>query len=111
MESEASSSAIIRTGGRQYRVATGNILRVATLTGSAGESVAFDEVLAIVGPQPRLGQPLVAGAKVEATIVKHGRDKKIVVFKFKRRKRYQRKMGHRQGFTEVKINAIVAGAA
>lgn len=104
---EVPPSAVIRTGGRQYRVAAGNILRVATLAGSEGEPIAFEEVLAIGGPEPKLGRPLVAGAKVEATIVKHGRDKKIVVFKFKRRKRYKRKMGHRQGFTEVKINSIV----
>ena len=100
--------AIIRTGGKQYRVSEGATLKVATLPGEQGASVVFDEVLALGGEQAVLGKPLVAGAKVEAQIMEHGRDKKIVVFKFKRRKRYKRKQGHRQGFTRVKITSISA---
>ena len=102
------TSAIIRTGGRQYRVSEGETLKVATLGGDAGAAVTFDEVLAIVGDKPALGTPLVSGAKVQAEIVRHGRGEKLVVFKFRRRKRYKRKMGHRQAFTEVKITSISA---
>jgi large subunit ribosomal protein L21 len=100
------TSAIIRTGGKQYRVSEGDTLQVATLGGDAGQAVVFDQVLAIGGDKPSLGVPLVAGARVEAQIVRHGRGEKLIVFKFKRRKRYQRKMGHRQGFTEVRITSI-----
>ena len=100
--------AIIRTGGKQYRVTEGESLKVATLPGDAGGDIVFDEILALSGETSVLGQPLVKGAKVEAKIVRHGRGEKIVVFKFKRRKRYKRKMGHRQNFTEVKITSISA---
>ncbi len=100
--------AIIRTGGKQYRVSEGTTLKVATLPGEKGAPVVFDEVLAVSGDKPVLGQPLVEGAKVEGQIVQHGRGEKLVVFKFKRRKRYKRKMGHRQNFTEVKITSISA---
>jgi large subunit ribosomal protein L21 len=102
------TSAIFRTGGHQFRVSEGDTLRVATLTGEAGQSVVFEEVLAVLGDAPSIGQPLIAGAKVQAEIVRHGRGEKIIVFKFKRRKRHKRKMGHRQNFTEVKITSITA---
>lgn len=102
------TSAIFRSGGQQYRATEGDRLRIASLAGEAGETVVFDEVLALVGEQAAIGQPLVAGAKVSAEIVSHGRGEKLIVFKFRRRKRYKRKMGHRQGFTEVKITAISA---
>jgi large subunit ribosomal protein L21 len=102
------TSAIFRSGGQQYRATEGDRLRIASLPGEAGETVVFDEVLALVGEQAAIGQPLVAGAKVSAEIVSHGRGEKLIVFKFRRRKRYKRKMGHRQGFTEVKITAISA---
>jgi large subunit ribosomal protein L21 len=102
------TSAIFRSGGHQFRVSEGDTLRVATLAGEAGQSVVFDEVLALLGDSPSIGKPLVAGAKVQAEIVRHGRGPKLIVFKFKRRKRFKRKMGHRQNFTEVKITSITA---
>ncbi len=102
------TSAIFRSGGHQFRVSEGDTLRVATLAGEAGQSVVFDEVLAVLGDTPSIGMPLVSGAKVQAEIVRHGRGPKLIVFKFKRRKRFKRKMGHRQNFTEVKITSITA---
>jgi large subunit ribosomal protein L21 len=102
------SSAIFRTGGQQYRVSEGDVLRLATIAGDAGQDVVFDEVLAVVGDATTLGQPLVKGAKVTAHIVRHARGEKLIVFKFRRRKRYKRKNGHRQNFTEVKITGISA---
>lgn len=100
------SSAIIKTGGKQYRVTAGDVIRVATLAGEAGASVVFDQVLAVTGDAAKIGLPLVAGAKVEAQIVRHGRGPKIVVFKLKRRKRFKVKKGHRQDFTEVRVTSI-----
>jgi large subunit ribosomal protein L21 len=104
------SYAIIRTGGKQYRVQPGSTLRVETLLGDAGSSVEFNDVLlGSDGTNVRTGVPSLAGAKVTAEIVKHGRGEKIVVFKFKRRKNYARKQGHRQNFTEVRIKDITLG--
>lgn len=102
------TSAIFRSGGQQFRVSEGDTLRVATLAGEAGQAVVFDEVLAVLGDTTAIGQPLVKGAQVKAEIVLHGRGEKLIVFKFKRRKRFKRKMGHRQNFTEVKITSISA---
>jgi large subunit ribosomal protein L21 len=102
------TSAIFRSGGQQFRVIEGDVLRVATLAGDAGQSVVFDEVLAVLGDSPNIGKPLVKGAQVKAEIVRHGRGEKLIVFKFRRRKRFKRKMGHRQNFTEVKITSISA---
>jgi large subunit ribosomal protein L21 len=100
------TSAIIRTGGQQYRVSEGDTLRIASLTGEAGQSIVFEEVLALGGDTVTIGQPLVKGAKVTAEIVRHGRGEKLVVFKFKRRKRFKRKNGHRQHLTSVTITSI-----
>jgi large subunit ribosomal protein L21 len=101
--------AIIRTGGKQYRVEPGATLRVATLPGDAGAKIEFKDVLlGSDGKSVKLGKTL-AGAKVTGEIVKHGRSDKIIVFKFKRRKNYARKAGHRQPFTEVRINDIKLG--
>ena len=102
------TSAIFRSGGQQFRVTEGDVLRVATLAGDAGQGVVFDEVLAVLGDSPNIGKPLVNGAQVKAEIVRHGRGEKLIVFKFRRRKRFKRKMGHRQNFTEVKITSISA---
>jgi large subunit ribosomal protein L21 len=104
--------AVIKTGGKQYRVAEGDILNLEKLDGDTGTSIAFDEVL-MVGTEEEstFGQPLVAGAGVTGTILEQGRDKKIVVFKFKRRKQYKRKQGHRQHFTRVRIDAIQTSSA
>ena len=98
--------AVIRTGGKQYRVAEGDLLRVEKLEGAAGDKVSFDEVLFLGGDSPKFGSPLVKGAKVSGEIVSQGRGDKIVIFKFKRRKKYRRKAGHRQSFTAVKITEV-----
>ncbi|MGH7663461.1 MAG: 50S ribosomal protein L21 [Gemmatimonadaceae bacterium] len=102
--------AIIRTGGKQYRVEPGRTLRVPTLEGEEGAKIEFGDVLlGADGDDIRTGAPVLDGAKVSAEIVRHGRGEKIIVFKFKRRKNYSRKQGHRQGFTEVRINEIKLG--
>jgi large subunit ribosomal protein L21 len=100
--------AVIQTGGKQYRVAKGDSLRVEKLPGDVGAAVSFDKVLLVGGEAIKVGTPHVAGAKVSATIVAQDRDKKIIVFKFRRRKNYRRKNGHRQPFTELKITDITA---
>ncbi len=98
--------AVIKTGGKQYRVAAGDKLRVEKLAGNVGESITFGEVLMIGGDSVSIGQPLVKGAKVEAKIIAQDRAKKIIVFKFRRRKNYRRKAGHRQPFTALEITGI-----
>ena len=98
--------AVIRTGGKQYRVAAGDKLRVEKLPGNVGDAITFSEVLLVGGESIKLGQPLVAGAKVEAKITAQDRDKKVIVFKFRRRKNYRRKAGHRQPFTALEITNI-----
>jgi large subunit ribosomal protein L21 len=105
------SYAIIRTGGKQYRVEPGQTIRIQTLAAEAGSAVTFDDVIlgSDGGNDPVAGTPTLAGASVTGEIVKHGRDKKIIVFKMKRRKNYAKKQGHRQGFTEVRINDITLG--
>ena len=104
------SYAIIRTGGKQFRAEPGKTLRIPSLLGDAGTTVEFNDVLlGSDGTSVRTGVPSIAGARVTAEIVKHGKDDKIVVFKFKRRKNYARKQGHRQKFTEVRIQDIVLG--
>jgi large subunit ribosomal protein L21 len=94
--------AVIRTGGKQYRVAQGDKLRVEKLPGNVGDAVTISEVLFLGG------DALVSGAKVEAKIVAQDRDKKVIVFKFRRRKNYRRKNGHRQPFTALEITGIKA---
>ncbi|HJU68061.1 MAG TPA: 50S ribosomal protein L21 [Gemmatimonadaceae bacterium] len=102
--------AIIRTGGKQFRAEPGKTLRIPSLQAEAGDSITFDEVLlGSDGTTVFAGAPLISGAKVTAEVVKHGKGDKIVVFKFKRRKNYAKKQGHRQGFTEVRINDITLG--
>ena len=104
------SYAIIRTGGKQYRVQPGQTIKIPSLVGEAGNEVTFNEVLlGSDGNSAKVGVPTLSGAKVTAEIVRHGRGDKIVVFKMKRRKNYARKQGHRQGFTEVRINDITLG--
>jgi large subunit ribosomal protein L21 len=102
--------AVIESGGKQYRVSEGETLRVEKLTGPAGTKISFGPLLvADDGGNVSVGQPTVGGMTVEAEIVEQGRGKKIVIFKYKRRKSYRRKAGHRQPFTAVKITAIRAG--
>jgi large subunit ribosomal protein L21 len=104
------SYAIIRTGGRQFRVESGKKYRLPTLVGEPGGKIEFTDVLlGNDGTSVKTGAPTVAKAKVVAEIVRHGRGDKIVVFKMKRRKNYAKKQGHRQGFTEVRINDIHLG--
>jgi large subunit ribosomal protein L21 len=96
--------AIIETGGKQYRVAEGQLLKIEKLEADAGNTVDFDRVLMVgEGENMRVGAPLVAGAKVVAEVVKHGRADKIRIIKFRRRKHHMKRQGHRQYFTEVKI--------
>ncbi len=104
------SYAIIRTGGKQFRVEPGKTYRIPSLIGDAGTKVEFNDVLlGSDGKAVKAGVPTLSGAKVTGEIVRHGRGEKIVVFKHKRRKNYARKQGHRQGFTEVKIGDIKLG--
>ncbi len=99
--------AVIRTGGKQARVAPGESIRVEKLEGSVGDNVELAEVLLIGGEgEPRVGTPLLAGAKVVGTITAQGRHPKITIFKMKRRKGYRRKNGHRQAYTEVRVDHI-----
>jgi large subunit ribosomal protein L21 len=100
--------AVFRTGGKQFRAEPGKKIRIPTMEVEAGESVTFDDVLlAFDGKDVQVGAPLVDGAKVTAEVVRHGRDRKIIVFKRKRRKGYRRKQGHRQGFTEIRVDEIL----
>lgn len=101
--------AIIETGGKQYRIEEGKEIKVEKLLGEPGSEVVLDKVLAVgSGSEIKYGQPFVEGAKVSCEIKDHGRARKIVVFKKKRRKDYQKKQGHRQYFTTIKIKAIEA---
>ena len=101
--------AIIRTGGKQYQVAAGDRLKVEKLEGEVGSTVELQDVLLVVnGDNVSVGRPLVEGATVSATIVEQGRQKKIIVFKKKRRKGYQVKRGHRQFYTALNIDTITA---
>lgn len=99
--------AVIRTGGKQVRVSPGEAVRVEKLPGAVGEAVELGEVLLVGGDgDARIGQPLVAGARVVGTITAQDRGPKITIFKMKRRKGYRRKMGHRQSYTEVRVERI-----
>jgi large subunit ribosomal protein L21 len=100
------SYAIIKSGGKQFRVEEGATLRVPLMEKDAGETVELDTLILAVGDETKIGAPLVDGAKVTATVVDHGRGDKIIVFKKKRRKQYKRTQGHRQDYTTVKIDSI-----
>ena len=100
-------NAIIVTGGKQYKVAEGDVLFIEKLDVEAGESVKFDQVLAIIdGEEATFGAPVVEGASVEATIVKNGKGKKIRIFKYNPKKGYRKRQGHRQPYTKVEITKI-----
>ncbi len=104
------SYAIIRTGGKQFRVEAGKKYRIPSVVGEAGGSIEFNDVLlGSDGKNVKTGIPMLSGAKVTGEILKHGLSDKIIVFKMKRRKNYAKKQGHRQGFTEVQINDITLG--
>jgi large subunit ribosomal protein L21 len=101
--------AIIKTGGKQYRVSEGTVLKIEKVPGEKGDKVSFSEVLLISADDGALkvGDPLVAGAVVTGEICEQGKEKKVVVYKYKKRKNYRRKQGHRQPFTRIKIDKIV----
>ncbi len=101
--------AVIKTGGKQYKVAAGDKVKVEKLTGDVGSTVVIDKVLLIAdGETTTVGAPLVAGAKVNATVLSHGRGDKVMIFKMRRRKHYRKTQGHRQSYTEIKIDTISA---
>ena len=100
--------AVIQSGGKQYRVKSGEQLRVEALPAEVGAAVSFDRVLMLgAGEGARVGAPFVSGAAVKATVLAHGRGEKLRIFKLRRRKHYQKTQGHRQSFTEVRIDEIV----
>ena len=101
--------AVIKTGGKQYRVVTGETLKVELIPGDIGASIVLDKVLMVSdGEKLSVGKPLLLGATVAATIVSHGRGDKVRIFKMRRRKHYQKNQGHRQNYTEIRIDGISA---
>jgi large subunit ribosomal protein L21 len=102
--------AIIRTGGKQFKVAPGDTLRVPSIAAEVGDTITIDDVLlGGADDDVKVGAPLLDGASVKAEVVAHGRGEKIIVFKWKRRKNYRRKQGHRQGYTEIRVDSIDLG--
>ncbi|MDQ5848384.1 MAG: 50S ribosomal protein L21 [Pseudomonadota bacterium] len=102
--------AVIKSGGKQYRVEAGAQLRVEALAADVGAAVSFDQVLLVgAGDAVKVGAPLVSGALVKATVVAQGRGEKVRIFKLRRRKHYQKSQGHRQSYTEVRIDDIIQG--
>jgi large subunit ribosomal protein L21 len=99
--------AVIKSGGKQYRVESGAQVRVEALAANVGDAVSFEDVLLVGGgDKVKVGAPLVSGARVKATVVAHGRGDKVRIFKMRRRKHYQKSQGHRQNYTEVRIDEI-----
>ena len=99
--------AVIKTGGKQYRVAAGEKIKVEQIPADVGSEITIDQVFMVgEGDAVKIGTPVVAGASVKATVVSHGRHDKIKIFKMRRRKHYQKRQGHRQQFTELQIGAI-----
>ena len=100
--------AIIKTGGKQYKVSEGDIIKVEKIEAEAGDKIEFDQVLMVAGDDVKDGSPVVEGAKVSAELLDQKKHKKIVIFKFKAKKNYRKKKGHRQPYTLVKIEKIDA---
>lgn len=101
--------AVIKTGGKQYRVALGEKLKIEQIPADIGQEISLDQVLSVgEGEQLKVGTPLVTGAVVTATVLAQGRHDKIRIFKMRRRKHYQKRQGHRQNYTEIRIDAIAA---
>lgn len=99
--------AVIKTGGKQYKVAAGETIKVELLDAEVGAEVTIDQVLAVgTGAELKIGAPLVAGATVKATVVSHGKHDKVRIFKLRRRKHYKKSQGHRQNYTELEISAV-----
>ncbi len=104
--------AVIKTGGKQYKVVAGERLKVEKIVGDVGATVVIDKVLMISDDaNTTIGAPLIAGATVSATVLSHGRADKVMIFKFRRRKHYRKTQGHRQSFTEIQIGEILAAGA
>jgi large subunit ribosomal protein L21 len=101
--------AVVRTGGKQYKVAKDTVLKVESLQGDVGSKLTLGEVLMLGGDAPKIGAPLVKGASIQCEILEHGQGEKVIAFKKKRRKNTHRKRGHRQHFTKVKVLGITAG--
>jgi large subunit ribosomal protein L21 len=101
--------AVVRTGGKQYKVTKDAVLTVESLAGEVGSKLTLGEVLLLGGDSPKLGAPLVKGASIECEVVEHGQGEKVIAFKKKRRKNTHRKRGHRQHFTKLKVLSISAG--
>ena len=101
--------AVIRTGGKQYKVAAGEKIKIEQIAADVGQEIVIDQVLAVgEGAELQVGTPLVAGASVRATVLAQGRHDKVRIFKMRRRKHYQKRQGHRQSFTEIEISAVSA---
>lgn len=100
--------AIIKTGGKQYKVSEGDIIKVEKIEAKSGDKIEFDQVLMVAGDDVKVGSPVVEGAKVQAEVLDQKKDKKVVIFKFKAKKNYRKKKGHRQPYTLVKIEKIDA---
>jgi len=100
--------AVIKTGGKQYRVVAGEKLKVEQIPADIGQEIVLDQVLMLGGESVVVGSPLVAGAKVLAKVISQGRGEKVRIFKMRRRKHYQKRQGHRQNYTEIEISAINA---
>ncbi len=101
--------AVVKTGGKQYKVIVGQKLNIEQITADVDSQIVLEEVLMVAdGEAVKIGAPLVAGASIKATVVSHGRADKVTIFKMRRRKHYMRRAGHRQNFTEIRIDAIVA---
>jgi large subunit ribosomal protein L21 len=105
---EVNMYAVIKTGGKQYRVAAGEKIKVEQIAADVGQEIVIDQVLAVGnGTELKVGTPLVSGATVTVTVLSHGKHDKVRIFKMRRRKHYQKRQGHRQQFTELQIGAIV----
>ena len=101
--------AVIKTGGKQYKVAAGEKIKVEQIAADVGQEIVIDQVLAVgSGAELKMGTPLLAGASVKATVVAHGRHDKVRIFKMRRRKHYKKSQGHRQSYTELEIGAVSA---
>ena len=99
--------AVVKAGGKQYRVAPGENLRIEQVQADVGATIVLDQVLMVAdGEAVKIGNPVVEGAKVSATVVAHGRGPKVRIFKMRRRKHYQKSQGHRQNYTEIRVDAI-----
>ncbi len=109
MQSQSNAYAVIKTGGKQYRITAGEKLKIEQITVDVGSEIVLDQVFMVAdGSNIKVGTPVVEGAKVTATVLAHGRHDKVRIFKMRRRKHYQKHQGHRQNYTEIRIDGISA---